>query len=143
MIDTNLLEAALAEARRRGADYAEARAEDHTAAGVRVRNGAVQRLTSRGDSGWGLHVVEELSTARLFAGEAAHPYTRILLATVPTVRLEQKREELSFASNAPDFAKPASGCSFHPRCFAREDICTHESPVLKDIGGGHQVACHR
>ena len=38
------------------ADYAEARAEDQTAAGVRVRNGAVQRLTSRGDSGWGLRV---------------------------------------------------------------------------------------
>lgn len=56
MIDTNLLAAALAEARRRGADYAEARAEDHTTAGVRVRNGAVQRLTARNDSGWGLRV---------------------------------------------------------------------------------------
>jgi TldD protein len=56
MIDDSLFEAALAEARRRGAEYAEARAEAMTEAGVRVRNGGVQRLTSRTDQGWGLHV---------------------------------------------------------------------------------------
>lgn len=56
MIDTHLLEAALAEARRRGALYAEARAEDQTQTGVRVRNGAVQRLNASTDSGWGLRV---------------------------------------------------------------------------------------
>src|SRR5438045_883851 len=56
MIDDSLLEAALAEARRRGADYAEARAEAISESGVRVRNGAVQRLTARTDAGWGLHV---------------------------------------------------------------------------------------
>src|SRR6478672_11963124 len=56
MIDASLLESALAEARRRGADYAEARAETLTERGVRARNGVVQRLTARTDRGWGLHV---------------------------------------------------------------------------------------
>ena len=56
MIDDSLLELALAEARRRGADYAEARAEERIEAGVRARNGAVQRLTSSTDRGWGLRV---------------------------------------------------------------------------------------
>jgi TldD protein len=56
MIDDSLLELALAEARRRGAEYAEARAEERTEAGVHARNGAVQRLTSSTDRGWGLRV---------------------------------------------------------------------------------------
>src|SRR5439155_17309834 len=56
MIEDSLLEAALAEAQRRGADYAEARAEAISASGVRVRNGAVQRLTAHNDTGWGLRV---------------------------------------------------------------------------------------
>src|SRR4051812_36269546 len=56
MIDDTLLESALAEARRRGADYAEARAEETTDRGVRARNGVIQRLTARTDRGWGLHV---------------------------------------------------------------------------------------
>ena len=56
MIDDSLLELALAEARRRGADYAEARAEERIEAGVRARNGAVQRLRRSTDRGWGLRV---------------------------------------------------------------------------------------
>src|ERR1700704_6393388 len=47
------LDAALAD----GADYAEGRAESAIREGVHVRNGAVERLSTDRDTGWGIHVL--------------------------------------------------------------------------------------
>jgi len=36
-----------------------------------------------------------------------------------------------------------SGCRFHPRCpLFEKGLCDVKQPELKDIGGGHLVACH-
>jgi TldD protein len=51
-----VLEAALEAAQRAGAEYAEARSEDTLTEGIFVRNGAVERLFSDRDAGWGIHV---------------------------------------------------------------------------------------
>ena len=37
---------------------------------------------------------------------------------------------------------PPPGCRFNTRCPLADDICRTEEPVLRDIGGGHFVACH-
>ena len=104
--------------------------------------GVVEHISSRVAVMYAGKVVEELSTERLFAGEAEHPYTRILLSTVPTVRPDLKREQLSFAQSAPDFAVPAAGCSFHPRCPFAMPVCARVVPELKEVSAGHPVACH-
>ena len=39
-------------------------------------------------------------------------------------------------------ANPPSGCYFHPRCRYAEEICSQESPVLRELGDEHYVACH-
>lgn len=57
MLSDTLLQSALDEAMRAGADYAEARAEDALSERVDVRNGAVERLGSDSDAGWGIHVL--------------------------------------------------------------------------------------
>jgi TldD protein len=56
MIAEDYLQAALDEARRLGADYAEARAEDRRVESLRGRDGAIERLSSDLDRGWGLRV---------------------------------------------------------------------------------------
>ena len=56
MIDESILHAALAAARRLGADYAEARAEDRLTETLRARDTAVEQLTQDRDSGWGVRV---------------------------------------------------------------------------------------
>src|SRR5438105_4588922 len=52
-----LLQSALDEAMRAGADYAEARSETSNRESVHVRNGAVERLATDQDAGWGIHVL--------------------------------------------------------------------------------------
>ena len=53
----NILSAALDEAKRAGADYAEARSEDTLTDTISARNGAVERLSTDRDAGWGIHVL--------------------------------------------------------------------------------------
>jgi len=57
MLSDRFLEIALDTARNAGADYAEARAEDALSDRIHVRNGAVERLSTDRDSGWGIHVL--------------------------------------------------------------------------------------
>ena len=55
---------------------------------------------------------------------------------------DARRKKILLSGDVPSPIDPPSGCSFHPRCFARKGICTQEQPLLQEIGGGHQVACH-
>lgn len=57
MIPEQAIEAALGEARRLGAEYAEARAETDLAERVQARSGEVERFSSDNDAGWGIHVL--------------------------------------------------------------------------------------
>ncbi|MBI3514856.1 MAG: ABC transporter ATP-binding protein, partial [Proteobacteria bacterium] len=71
-----------------------------------------------------------------------HPYTRALVAAVPTPDVDQSRAPLPISGNVPDAREPPSGCRFRDRCphaFAR---CAEEAPMLRVVAGGHRVACH-
>jgi TldD protein len=57
MLYDDIVASALQMARQQGADYADARAEKSETEALHVRNGAVERLTSDRDSGWGIHVL--------------------------------------------------------------------------------------
>src|SRR5438132_218348 len=57
MLSDELLRAALDEAIAAGADYAEGRVESAIREGVHVRDGAVERLSTDRDSGWGVHAL--------------------------------------------------------------------------------------
>jgi len=73
-----------------------------------------------------------------------HPYTRALLSAVPIPDpvLERERQRMVLTGEIPSPLHPPSGCSFHPRCYERLDVCSQETPsgVEKD---GHLVACHQ
>lgn len=74
--------------------------------------------------------------------EAKHPYTRALLSAVPVPDPGRKKERVILEGDVPSSVHPPSGCSFHPRCAYREEICPREEPSLDLGAGGHAVACH-
>jgi len=70
-----------------------------------------------------------------------HPYTRALFSAALPSSPEKLRDEIILTGEVPSPLNPPTGCSFHPRCFQAKDICRTQSPVLKDVGGGHLFAC--
>ncbi|MDT3724612.1 dipeptide ABC transporter ATP-binding protein [Streptomyces sp. DSM 41972] len=89
-------------------------------------------------------LVEEAPSDALYA-EPKHPYTKALMSAVPVPdpEVEDKRERILLTGDLPSPANPPSGCRFHTRCpWARAERCSTERPQLRDVGGGHRVACH-
>ena len=86
-------------------------------------------------------VVEEAPAATLYRSPL-HPYTRVLLASTPS--LEAGRVPLPPAVSgepASPSARP-TGCSFHPRCPLAVADCARIDPRLREVAPGHHVACH-
>jgi peptide/nickel transport system ATP-binding protein len=86
-------------------------------------------------------LVELAAAERLFA-MPRHPYTRLLLDTVPIPSLEPtERERAPVAGEVPNPINPPPGCAFHPRCPFANERCRRERPVLIQADGT-LVACH-
>ncbi|MBT2907241.1 MULTISPECIES: oligopeptide/dipeptide ABC transporter ATP-binding protein [unclassified Streptomyces] len=89
-------------------------------------------------------LVEEAPSDALYA-EPKHPYTKALMSAVPVPdpEVEDKRERILLTGDLPSPANPPTGCRFHTRCpWAQAERCATERPQLRDVGGGHRVACH-
>ncbi len=84
-------------------------------------------------------LVEQADTASLFAAPR-HPYTRLLLATIPDIAFSGRRRE-PVAGDVPSPIDPPAGCAFHPRCPFAEARCRRERPELRPAGPS-RVACH-
>lgn len=89
------------------------------------------------------HIVEVMDAGEIYANPV-HPYTKALLSAVPITDydVEQKRQRILLEGEVPSPIHAPAGCPFHPRCCYARDCCKKVRPVLHDIGGGHQVACH-
>jgi len=86
-------------------------------------------------------IVEQASTAMFFAGPR-HPYSRALLASSP-VPDPHRRAKPAIAGEVPRATELSSGCRFRNRCPFAVPRCSEADPVLRPIGNGHLVACHR
>ena len=86
-------------------------------------------------------IVEEAPRDALF-DDPRHPYTRLLLASIPRLGAGKRRHD-----TAPEPARDAprwTGCAFAPRCARAEDRCRAETPALASVVGmsAHRAACH-
>ena len=86
-------------------------------------------------------VVERSSAAALF-DDPRHPYTRLLLRSIPSARAKQAvLPMIDGTTPAPtDFP---SGCRFHPRCPIAAAECSAATPGFADCGDGHLARCIR
>jgi peptide/nickel transport system ATP-binding protein len=73
----------------------------------------------------------------------AHPYTRALLAAMPSSDPDNRTETPPISGDPPNPIDPPSGCRFHTRCPFAEPLCANATPKLSDLDTmGHQAACY-
>lgn len=100
--------------------------------------------------GHDLHVVRHVSDRVLvmYLGQVAewgpgralfenphHPYTRALIASMPTLDPDRRTESPPLAGDPPNPIDPPSGCRFHTRCAAAEAVCGQRVPTLACLPG--------
>ncbi|MCS7056463.1 MAG: ATP-binding cassette domain-containing protein, partial [Thermoflexales bacterium] len=88
-------------------------------------------------------IVEVAPVNDLFR-QPKHPYTEALMSSVPIQNPRHRNREarIRLEGEVADPSNPPSGCYFHPRCRYAQERCRLETPPLRDIGPGRQVACH-
>jgi len=70
-----------------------------------------------------------------------HPYTQMLFASLLD-RVPQERKERKRTASLPNPPLDNGGCAFYNRCTLGKPFCKHETPWLREIEPGHEVACH-
>lgn len=81
--------------------------------------------------------IVEVSDAHRFFHEPLHPYSRMLMASVPRLRADVEPEYIT--GQPPSLLNPPKGCRFADRCPKRFAKCTEDPPVVNV--DGIQVKC--
>ena len=85
-------------------------------------------------------LVEVAPASTLFRAPR-HPYTRMLLDTIPDLSMSG-RDRTPVSGEVPNPITPPSGCTFHPRCPFANDRCKQEIPLPIQTPDGARVTCH-
>jgi len=78
--------------------------------------------------------IVEVGSVQEIASEPLHPYTRLLLESIPDIEKPVTKLE-SIPGTPPDMSNPPSGCRFHPRCPYASERCRRKSPPQTNLGG--------
>ncbi len=86
----------------------------------------------------------ELADAEEIYDHPLHPYSRSLISAVPVPdpKIARENKRIVLSGDIPSPLNAPSGCPFRTRCPHACDKCAESMPELKDMGGGHFVACH-
>jgi peptide/nickel transport system ATP-binding protein len=87
----------------------------------------------------------EVASIREFFQNPLHPYTKMLLSSIPVVSEEEEKlkpEKIISTGEIPSPVNVPPGCSFHLRCPERKDNCAQVDPNMVEMGDGHLVRCH-
>jgi peptide/nickel transport system ATP-binding protein len=83
----------------------------------------------------------EKAPAETIIHSPKHPYTRLLLSSLPEVGARYETTRLSgIPGRPPSLIDPPTGCRFRDRCPLASAKCAEEPPFA-DVAPGHQVAC--
>jgi oligopeptide/dipeptide ABC transporter ATP-binding protein len=83
----------------------------------------------------------EMGMAQEVFTHPAHPYTRGLLHSVPTLRTERSQPLQTIEGTVPSITALPPGCAFEPRCSSRIDACSQALPPLVEVAPGHLARC--
>ena len=89
-------------------------------------------------------VVEQSPADELYK-KPLHPYSQVLLSSIPNLdptmsRRDEPEDEID--GEIPSPINPPSGCRFRTRCPAAQEVCAVEPPERVEAEPGHFVACH-
>ncbi len=87
----------------------------------------------------------EQAPAADFFEKPLHPYTQMLLSSIPVVTAEEEKlkpERIISTGEIPSPVNVPPGCAFHLRCRDKMPICIEKRPLLKEVFPGHYVCCH-
>ncbi|MBB3148553.1 peptide/nickel transport system ATP-binding protein [Phyllobacterium trifolii] len=85
--------------------------------------------------------IAEIAPVRDLFARPAHPYTALLLASVPRLDITPKANLATIEGSVPFPNEFGYGCRFASRCPLATDRCRAEQPPLFEQGGGHRSAC--
>lgn len=83
----------------------------------------------------------EVAPVQALFDAPAHPYTALLLASVPRIDVPAKADLATIEGRVPTPAEFGAGCHFVDRCPLSSARCAAEPPPLRDLGDGHMTAC--
>ena len=101
--------------------------------------GVVAQVVDRVAVMYAGRIVEEGSVADVFE-RPSHPYTRLLLQSIPSLEHEQERLQ-TIPGRVPGLSDLPPGCRFHPRCPDARAPCRERAPASFEVGPGHRAAC--
>jgi len=87
----------------------------------------------------------EIAEAATFFEKPLHPYTKMLISSVPVVTKEEEKLKPKGVISIGEIPSPVNippGCSFHLRCPYKMPICSKIDPEMIEISPGHTVRCH-
>jgi peptide/nickel transport system ATP-binding protein len=83
----------------------------------------------------------EKAATDVIIGAPRHPYTRLLVSSLPEVGVRYADKRLSgIPGNPPALLNPPEGCRFQARCPLASEVCRQEPPFV-EIERDHLVAC--
>jgi oligopeptide/dipeptide ABC transporter ATP-binding protein len=82
----------------------------------------------------------ELGPVEEIFEDSLHPYTQLLIATLPSLEVRSAFRGIPGIAASP--LDPPRGCAFHPRCPAAVDRCFSEVPAYRNVRPGRWTACH-
>ena len=85
------------------------------------------------------NIVEIAPVKDIFA-EPLHPYTQLLLASIPSVK--ERKPLVVTEGLTHDLRRPPPGCIFQLRCPFVMDKCREVVPPLRELRPNHFAACH-
>ena len=86
--------------------------------------------------------IVETAPTQVLNKDAAHPYTRALLAAKPSTNPKKSNNYVPLKGDVPSPLNPPSGCHFHTRCPEVMDRCKSEKPTTLSLAKQHTVKCH-
>ena len=84
----------------------------------------------------------EIATPDRLYARPAHPYTQVLLDSVPVPDPTADRTSTGISGEPPSPIAPPSGCRFRTRCPRADQRCSAEIPELREVTIGRFAACH-